>query len=186
MGYNVQENQKLPKKLVDNAWREMMRRGDLRADGLLEVNTKAFVEFYTTHMFSNMVQEVKKADDENLTLELSREHGIDVMQLDRIKKRFDEFDVDKSGYIDYEEFLSLLAHVMKARDPDDIAESTVRRMWQEIDSDGSGEVDFPEFTTWYVKYFGSNDDGSMDMSKCPVENFYDSFNPAKHRSTSKT
>jgi Ca2+-binding EF-hand superfamily protein len=110
---------------------------------------------------------------------LSKEHGVSVTQLDRIKSRFDQFDLDGSGNIDYDEFVHLLMFVLKAKRLDDISESTASRFWKEIDIDGSGEVDFEEFTAWYVKYFGNDD--AMDLSKGPVHAFYDSFIPVKKR-----
>lgn len=103
--------------------------------------------------------------------------------IDKIRKKFDHFDIDGSGKIDYQEFLQMLVYVLKAKSTEDIAEDRATRFWQEIDLDGSGEIDFPEFVEWFVKYFNPNDD-EMDMTKGPVSKFYDSFNPMKSRRAS--
>merc|ERR1719183_3027690 len=130
-------------------------------------------------MFSDVVQQVE--NNSNLTLELARKHGTDVIAIDKIKKRFDEFDVDGGGTIDYDEFFQMLKFVLKAKSDEDIAPDRAMRFWKEIDEDGSGECEFPEFVEWYVKYFGSSGDEEMDLSKGPVQKFYKSFNPmGKH------
>ena len=74
--------------------------------------------------------------------------------------------------------MQMLCYLLRAKNPADVSEDRAHRFWQEIDADGSGEIDFPEFCGWFVKYFNPNEE-EMDMSRGPVEKFYDSFNPRK-------
>lgn len=146
---------------------------------MVEANADAFCEWYTANMFTEMVRQVDNTP--TMSYELAKKHNTDVIAIDKIKKRFDEFDIDGGGTIDYGEFVQMLKFVLKAKPEDDIAPDRAERFWKEIDEDGSGECEFPEFVEWYVKYFGSTGDEEMDMSKGPVQKFYSSFNPmGKH------
>ena len=122
------------------------------------------------------VSSATRQDDTQMVYDLARTHGVDVMSIDKIKKRFDSFDTDHSGLIDFNEFLLMLAQLLKAKSVDDISDKRIYRFWKEIDRDSSGSVTFPEFCGWYVKYFkpGTKE---METSGGPVEGFYNSFNP---------
>jgi Ca2+-binding EF-hand superfamily protein len=132
-------------------------------------------------MFTSIVREADSSGNPGagMSYELAKKHGIDAPQIDKIQKRFDEFDVDGSGTIDFGEFMQMLVFVLRAKSVDDISSDRANRFWQEIDVDGSGEIEFPEFVEWFVKYFNPDED-EMDLSnKGPVGKFYDSFNPIK-------
>jgi Ca2+-binding EF-hand superfamily protein len=175
--FEIPASQKVEEKMLDLAWDKMM------ADGNGEASPDSFLEWYKNNMFTSMVREADSAGQPGagLSYELAKKHGIEAPQVDKIQKRFEEFDVDGSGKIDYEEFLLMLVYVLKAKSAADISEDRAQRFWKEIDADGSGEIDFPEFVEWFVKYFNP-DEQEMDLSnKGPVGKFYDSFNPMKAR-----
>lgn len=71
----------------------------------------------------------------------------------KIKKKFDEFDVDGSGEIDPEEFKAMIVFFLKVKDISDLPAARVQRFWAEIDVDQSGQVSFAEFVGWLAKTF---------------------------------
>lgn len=81
------------------------------------------------------------------------ELGVTVDELDVVKKKFDSYDVDQSGFIDREEFRDMLLAFLGAKNKDDISKERFNGYWREVDTDGSGEVDFLEFLAWYEKIF---------------------------------
>jgi Ca2+-binding EF-hand superfamily protein len=167
------------RQMVDRAWERMTSDTDPNSASA-EANAETFVEWYTQNMFSQMVAATVNAGDPKAaeSYELAKKHKITAPEVDKIKKHFMKFDADGSGMIDFKEFMHMLCFVLRAKDPADISEDRAQRFWQEIDADGSGEIDFPEFCAWFVKYFNP-DEEEMDMSRGPVEKFYDSFNPRK-------
>jgi Ca2+-binding EF-hand superfamily protein len=72
---------------------------------------------------------------------------------EHLYKLFCEFDTDGSGLLEFDEFESMVAKLLKAK-VSDIPKPRMLKFWQDIDTDGSGEVDFEEFVEYYVKYFG--------------------------------
>merc|ERR1719313_2521377 len=163
-------------QVLNNAW-EKMSGGS--SASTIEASPEIFVEWYTQNMFTPMMTNTINAGDTsyNESYELAKKHNITPPQVDRLKKRFNEFDIDSGGTIDYDEFMQMLCFVLKAKNVADVPEDRASHFWKEIDTDGSGDVDFPEFVAWFVKYFP--DEKEMDMSRGPVGKFYDSFNPRK-------
>merc|ERR1719440_481293 len=167
--------------MLEKAWEKMS--GGSNSDTVAEANPEIFVEWYTQNMFTPMVTNTMNAADPsaNESYDLAKKHNITAPQVDKIKKKFNNFDLDRSGKIDFEEFMQMLCYVLKAKNVEDVSKDRAMRFWQEIDIDGSGEIDFPEFCAWFVKYFNPDED-EMDMSRGPVGKFYDSFNPRKSMS----
>merc|ERR1719191_1447637 len=83
----------------------------------IEASPEVFVEWYTQNMFTPMVTNTMNAGDPsaNESYELAKKHNITPPQVDKIKKRFNEFDIDRGGTIDYEEFMQMLCFVLKAK-----------------------------------------------------------------------
>merc|ERR1719247_40802 len=102
-----------------------------------EGNAEAFVQWYTQNMFSKMVAATMNAGDPkaNESYELAKKYNITAPEVDKIKKRFNEFDLDGSGKIDFQEFMQMLCYVLRAKDPSDVSEDRAQRFWQEIDAD---------------------------------------------------
>eukprot|EP00392_Amoebophrya_sp_AT5.2_P011221 g11296.t1 len=91
---------------------------------------------------------------------LAKKHGVSVDDAEMLRKRFDQFDADKSGVIDKEEFKGVLAAFMGNRNT--ITPERFDSYWRDVDSDNSGEVDFEEFLSWYqntVKQNGLTPEG---------------------------
>merc|ERR1712217_323734 len=57
-----------------------------------------------------------------------------------LKQEFDNYDEDRSGYIDVKELKGLLQKLGEELD----------QAFRELDSDGSGEIEFFEFVEWFT------------------------------------
>eukprot|EP00928_Gymnodinium_smaydae_P033521 TRINITY_DN23994_c0_g1_i2.p1 TRINITY_DN23994_c0_g1~~TRINITY_DN23994_c0_g1_i2.p1 ORF type:complete len:151 (+),score=33.29 TRINITY_DN23994_c0_g1_i2:230-682(+) len=117
--------------------------------------------------------------------DLAKQHDLRPETVDEIKRKFDSFDVDKSGCIDQNEFRSMLVVIFKAKSKNDISNERFQKWWQEMDKSTDGQVDFEEFLTWYVKYMtrdANDDDPRCAIEVSPVQALYASYDPMVQRS----
>lgn len=146
------------------------------ADGSIAV--EKFLQWYRDNMFT-MVASLTASSDrqevEDKLREAARKFMISRVDIEKIKKVFDKFDLDKSGLIEFIEFEQMMCHFLNVKDKTDIPVERMNRFFKEVDQDGSGEVDFEEFSEWFLKYFASSD------SLCPVDSFYASHMPDVQR-----
>jgi len=171
------DRKELDEKVVKSAWEATTSgsAGDL--DGMIDM--EAFLSWYVANMFSQVCGVsmcAGKAASEALINELARKHSVTPHAMDKVKRRFDEFDTDGSGQMEYDEFVEMMKKFFKDHG-DNLSPERLKKFWQEIDLDGSGEVDFGEFTHWYLKYFDPDDEGQGG----PIEALYNSFNPDVQR-----
>lgn len=148
----------------------------LTTEGRVHLNR--FMAWYVQNMFTHVASltaENKSSDSEKLVSHIAKMHNATATTIHDVKAKFDRFDKDGNGELDFEEFTHMLDALFRAS-TGDIGHARVMRFWQEIDIDGNGVVDFSEFCTWYLKYFA---DGA---SKCGlVDAFYESFSPVIQR-----
>lgn len=85
--------------------------------------------------------------------QLARDSGFCITDVESVKRVFDKFDVDSSGYIEKHEFHHCLFVLMNAKSPSDVSEKKMQRYWREADIDNSGEISFEEFLLWYSRCF---------------------------------
>lgn len=135
------------------------------------VEPRRFVSWYRDHLFSLGCE-----GGSRLTLDLAKKHHCSCMDLDRVKMKFDHFDTDKSGVIEYSEFEKMIFSLLHCS-KNDLPDCRMQRFWHELDQDGNGVVDFQEFTEWYLKYFALAQLGG------PIEAFYASFSPDVQRAS---
>jgi len=88
--------------------------------------------------------------------QVAREQGLKLLDVEHIKKKFDEFDLDGSGEIDEVEFRAVLYKLIQAKEPSDVPLKMIKRYWREIDADNSGAIHFYEFLIWYTTSFLRN------------------------------
>jgi Ca2+-binding EF-hand superfamily protein len=181
---------KVPDGLLHSAWQALIRAGSGEAPGegggmvAWEASIDSFFQWYTGNMFSHVTLATQSKSDE-LVHRLARDHQVDATIIDKVKRRFDDFDTDGSGAIDFQEFLSMLCVLLRARNKDDLSEKRVFRFWKEIDRDSSGSVSFEEFAGWYLKYFnGADEKDAVSKLADPVGQFYQSFDPQVQRRNS--
>jgi len=141
----VAAGEDLPQHLISKSFFEMDADGNGRVD---------FEEFLVWHLSAGMTEEMAAEDANDRVLrQISRENGIPLPDVERIKKAFNQYDADSSGYIDQDEFRHVLTVLMKVKDPGHLSQNMFRRMWREVDRDASGTVTFEEFATWYYFLF---------------------------------
>eukprot|EP00928_Gymnodinium_smaydae_P019504 TRINITY_DN17490_c0_g3_i1.p1 TRINITY_DN17490_c0_g3~~TRINITY_DN17490_c0_g3_i1.p1 ORF type:complete len:403 (+),score=71.57 TRINITY_DN17490_c0_g3_i1:166-1209(+) len=144
---------------------------------------ECFFSWYVQHMFTQ-VATLNGCSAQNrhnrMIYDLAAKHEVKVAIIDKIREKFNRFDVDKSGGIDFWEFSDMLAILLRARAVD-LSEERSRKFWKEIDTDGDGSIDFEEFTTWYIKYFLSDGQEVAAEAGGPIEALYASYNPSVQR-----
>lgn len=140
------------------------------------VDAKLFMTWYRDHIFKIEAHKTKSLEGDELTMELAKKHGCSYTDLTKVRLKFDSFDLDKSGVIDFLEFEHMIHQLLHCSARSDLPKNRVLRFWHEIDRDQNGSMDFQEFTDWYMKYFATaKQDG-------PIEAFYASFMPDFQRS----
>ena len=160
--------EEVSEELVQDAYRRCQA-----ADG--PVCPRQFMSWYRDHFFAIGRKPCEEQTPKDLILELAKKHRCSCNQLDKIKLKFDSFDLDKSGLIEYKEFEAMMCKLLNCPNKSDLPMKRMPRFWQELDADASGSVDFSEFIVWYMKYFARAEDSG------PVEAFYASFLPGvKH------
>ncbi|CAE8681718.1 unnamed protein product, partial [Polarella glacialis] len=158
-------------KLLDGAYRESEA-----AKGPFCIHK--FFDWYKANLFSlivPMTSSAERVESDRMVESLAKRCKVSVVEIDRIKTKFDSFDVDKSGEIEFPEFVSMMRTLMRVNQESDFPKVRLARFWQEIDHDGSGAVDFEEFAEWYIRYF------SGEGLAGPLETFYASHMPDLQR-----
>lgn len=118
-----------------------------------DIDFPEFACYYAAKCFS---EHINCTDSEREFREISRKHGLNLIDLERYRQCFDEFDADGSGSIEEEEFQELVKKCAKVPKGVQIPETRFRHLWKECDADGSGGIDFEEFVLFYRKYFENN------------------------------
>eukprot|EP00397_Hematodinium_sp_SG-2012_P035656 GEMP01038380.1.p1 GENE.GEMP01038380.1~~GEMP01038380.1.p1 ORF type:complete len:361 (+),score=66.34 GEMP01038380.1:85-1167(+) len=65
--------------------------------------------------------------------------------------RFDQIDLNGSGYIDYSEFRLLMRNLFNAKDVYDLPDRRIWSYWCALDANGDGMVTFDEYLLWYYR-----------------------------------
>mmetsp|Transcript_52515 Transcript_52515/g.94189 ORF Transcript_52515/g.94189 Transcript_52515/m.94189 type:complete len:447 (-) Transcript_52515:66-1406(-) len=111
------------------------------------VSRDDFIGWYRSHQWA---EELLVPDpQERLLRKICRDRNLPLPAADLVKHIFDQADVDKSGYLDFEEFRRLVTFL----EPTSAAistESKLANLWREVDLNGDGTVDCLEFIPWYM------------------------------------
>ncbi|CAE8685588.1 unnamed protein product, partial [Polarella glacialis] len=111
----------------------------------------SFGEFAT--WFSSVSFNVNTTLDHNERAfrNLCKKFSMSIVDCERYRQYFDEFDSDGSGAIEESEFEALLRKCAKVPPHVEIPTKRFRLLWKECDVDGSGEIDFEEFLVMYKR-----------------------------------
>mmetsp|Transcript_57378 Transcript_57378/g.147537 ORF Transcript_57378/g.147537 Transcript_57378/m.147537 type:complete len:366 (-) Transcript_57378:96-1193(-) len=175
------ERSDIKESVIVSAWSAITDSEPGQDARVPQVDVEAFLSWYVANMFSVVAALTCSADDaasEDHLYQLAKKYSVSPYTMDKVKRRFNQVDVDKSGLISYGEFEAMMRKILRAPKKDDLGDERMQRFWQEIDQDGSGEVDFEEFAQWYLKYFNPE---TEDEVGCPLAAFYASFNPDAQR-----
>lgn len=135
----------IPEHLLNSHWEKVDSNKDNRVD---------FSEYFLWTMRSGWKEELLVSDSkERQVRELARKRGIAILDVERVRAVFDKYDTDKSGYIDKDEFKSVICNCMNVKDPSQVSQNMLNRYWKEADTGNDGEIDMPEFLSWYFKFF---------------------------------
>ncbi|CAE8668034.1 unnamed protein product [Polarella glacialis] len=132
-----------------------------------------FGDFVSWFSRAGFDQEVLLTSEQREFRKLCREKGMNILDVERYRQYFNEFDIDRSGTVEKHEFEALVRKCAKVRANVEIPSSRFQQLWKDCDQDGSGEVTFEEFLMFYRRYF---DDSSGD--KAGFEGYYQSVRPA--------
>jgi len=133
------------------------------------ISFSEFALWYSKLAFSEVLNLTK---EQQFIRALARKYRIPIYEIEDLKALFDKFDENGTGEIEYDEFWSLLATLVKQPRRTDIPAKRVKMMWKNIDVDGSGVIGFEEFLIFYKQYFGS-----IAMKESPFEEYYRSIRP---------
>jgi len=129
--------------------------GDCDLDGDEGIS---FEEFLVWGRKTAYAEEFMVPDPEERYLRsLARQYGFPLIDVEKIRKLFCEFDLNGNGSIDQEEFRPMMHQLMKVKDPSQVSEKKLNRFWKEVDSDHNGNISFEEFAVWYYKLFIEHD-----------------------------
>jgi Ca2+-binding EF-hand superfamily protein len=114
----------LPRQMVNQNWLQ----ADLDNDASID-----FEEFllWSINVGDNLAE---SNHQEKHWKKLAETYGVELHEVDRLKKVFDRFDTDRSGLIDETEFASCIFALMKVKNPSDIPSKMLRRFWREATS----------------------------------------------------
>merc|ERR1719387_2262885 len=109
-------------------------------EGAQKEGFEGFISWYSFARFNtNIAQPAALAGGLNSAFSvenLASEYNVPISEMARVKKKFDEFDVDGSGEIDGEEFKDMIAFFMKVKKvKGEISDERLHQYWVEIDTD---------------------------------------------------
>eukprot|EP00440_Ansanella_granifera_P051769 gb/GFBE01056127.1/.p1 GENE.gb/GFBE01056127.1/~~gb/GFBE01056127.1/.p1 ORF type:complete len:593 (+),score=92.28 gb/GFBE01056127.1/:1-1779(+) len=125
-------------------------------DASQDIDVEEFASWYASFSFSENIALPQESRDHR---NMARKLGIDIIDVDRYKRAFDKYDVDRSGAIDQEEFGKLLYDLLKVPSGHVLPQERIVGLWREADADGSGEMDFEEFCDFYNRRLDGMGDG---------------------------
>mmetsp|Transcript_104557 Transcript_104557/g.294637 ORF Transcript_104557/g.294637 Transcript_104557/m.294637 type:complete len:368 (+) Transcript_104557:2-1105(+) len=139
---------------------------DNHADDSGTVDFMQFLKWYSSNGFS---EELLLSEDQRWLRKIATEYDLPLDYVELIKRNFDSYDSDSSGYIDHIEFKQVLQKLLKIPPNCELPPSRIRYFWSQINSDGSGKATFEVFLRWYNKNF--SEESSSDYT-APFQDFY--------------
>jgi Ca2+-binding EF-hand superfamily protein len=152
------------KKKIQASWKE----ADRNENG--KVSFDEFAIWYSSWGFQQVLllspQKIRARD-------FAKKYDLSIPEVDAVYTKFQHFDEDRSGLIEFPEFVKLLHKLLRVPKGAELPANRLNHFWKEIDIDGSGTVCMDEFLQWYAKYF----DVKGHSSVSPIEHFYQSLRP---------
>jgi len=129
-----------------------------------------FEDFLLWYSCTGFMTDLLVDEKEKRVRALAKVNGLDAMCMDRVRKSFTSFDLDRSGEVDEEEFENVLREVMNIPPQLHIPPSRIRFFWKEIDEDDSGKASFHEFLNFWLCRFGKS--AGQNGQLLSIEDYY--------------
>ncbi|CAE8610747.1 unnamed protein product [Polarella glacialis] len=110
-----------------------------------------FLEFALWYSRHGFMENVLLTDQQRELRAIARRNNIPVTEVEQYKRKFDIFDEDDSGAIDYAEFEKLLNLLVKVPAHCELNASRIKRFWMETDKNKDGALDFEAFLHFYQR-----------------------------------
>jgi len=140
----IPEGQEIPEHLVSSFWEGVDKDGD----GSLDFEEYLF--WVMSHEYTS--DWVVLDETERALRSVAHRYSFDLVDVERVRRVFDFFDKDKSGFIDQGEFRECVCKLLGAKQISDVPANKLKRYWREVDTDCSGSVSLEEFVVWYMRY----------------------------------
>eukprot|EP00434_Breviolum_minutum_P018844 symbB.v1.2.016623.t1/scaffold1267.1/size127731/1 len=130
----------------------------------------SFDEFLLWYSCTGFMTDLLVDDKEKQIRTLAKVNGLDAMSMDKVRRSFTSFDLDRSGEVDQEEFENVLREVLDIPPHLHIPPSRIRFFWKEIDEDDSGKASFQEFLNFWLCQFGTSAGNKQQLVS--IEDYY--------------
>jgi|Transcript_57080 Ca2+-binding EF-hand superfamily protein len=148
------------------------------------INIEEFLSWYVQNMFTQvngMNADSGKRESETLVYTLASKFNVPVATVDKMKTRFDSYDLDGNGTIEFVEFKKMFCQIMKVSE---VNQDRLKRFWEQIKKTGN-VITFEEFVAWHSKYYNPAGGASDDFDPAaPLRKFYEAYDPTVQRRTS--
>jgi len=148
------------------------------------INIEEFLSWYVQNMFTQvngMNADVGKHQSESLIYSLASKYNVPIPLVDKMKTRFDSFDIDGSGTLDFDEFRQMFCGLMKVTE---VNPDRLKRFWDQIKKTGRA-ITFEEFVEWHSKYHNPDTGASDEFDPAaPLRKFYEAYDPTVQRRAS--
>lgn len=139
----IPSHREVPEHLLTNAWSAADKDGNDSVD---------FQEFITWCFSHQNSEEMLIADSEERDMRhLARKLGCSILELERVKEKFDKFDTDKSGSIEEDEFKNVIMFLWNVKRAEDVPAKRLERLWRDVNPNGNRHVFFDAFAAWYIR-----------------------------------
>jgi len=149
--------------------RECIKPISLRDNYADDSGRVGFMQFLLWYSSSGLSEELLLPEGQRWLRKIAKENDLPFEYVQLIKRDFDSYDFDSSGYIDQAEFKEVLQKLLKIPPNCELPPTRIHYFWAQLNSDGSGKAGFEEFLRWYRKYF--SEESSTDGS-APFQDFY--------------
>jgi Ca2+-binding EF-hand superfamily protein len=149
------------------------------------INIEEFLSWYVQNMFTQvncMNADSQKQISETLVYKLSAKFTVPVPIVDKMKTKFDAYDLDGSGYLDFEEFTKMFCALMKVSE---VNPERLKRFWDQVKKTDH-KITFEDFVEWHASNYSPDSHPSSDEfdPAAPLRKFYEAYDPTVQRRTS--
>lgn len=129
--------------------------------------TVGFLEFALWYSRHGFLENMLLSDDQRQIRAVARKYNMSLLEVEHYKEKFDHYDDDGSGEIEYPEFEKLIIALFKVPANCELPKSRIKQFWQEADANGGGSISFEEFLVFYNRYFNT-----VGVCESPFEEYY--------------